>query len=250
LEEEGDARYEGTCDLRAGFPRARAAVTRTGRTPTPAVDLPAAAISRMRRPFSLADLFPRIAPLGVLLAFQRGLGPDGVIQAAPFGGVIVGRRFPGTIPESAGLRRSGGTGAASVPAIAACLADPRPHVRTAADDAFGFPICVLSASRRRQPWKDCGSGVLGGAVARAGRGPGARIGWPAFPTGELLAAGVAPGGFRFPVPLLTPVWSTNARPFSCPSPGCVGRCGGGASVAFGERSRPDRGARPGLRLEG
>jgi hypothetical protein len=97
----------------------------------------------MRRQFSIADLLSLIATLAVILASHRWLGYDGVILATPFGGVIVGRLLTRTTPESPRMRRFRGTLTASVIAIAVCLADPRLHVTTALDLAFGTPICVL-----------------------------------------------------------------------------------------------------------
>jgi hypothetical protein len=97
----------------------------------------------MRRQFSIMDLLSLIATFAVVLAVHRWLGYDGAILAAPFGGVIVRKLFTRTIPESARLCRFKGTFAASVVAIAVCLADPRPHEISAASLVFGIPICIL-----------------------------------------------------------------------------------------------------------
>jgi hypothetical protein len=97
----------------------------------------------MRRQFPIADLLWLIATFAVILAVRRWVGSDGVILARPFGGVIVGRLSTRAISESARLRRLSGTLTASGLAIAAWLADPRPQVTTAAELAFGIPLCVL-----------------------------------------------------------------------------------------------------------
>jgi hypothetical protein len=97
----------------------------------------------MRRQFSIVDLLALIATFAGLLAYHRWLGYDGEILAAPFGGVIVGKLSTRTISESARWRRIRGSFAASVVAIAVCLADPRPHQTTAVDLVFGIPICIL-----------------------------------------------------------------------------------------------------------
>jgi hypothetical protein len=74
----------------------------------------------MRRQFSIADHLSLMATLAVILASHRWLGYDGVILAAPLGGVIVVRRFTRTISESPRMRRFRGTLIASVIAIAVC----------------------------------------------------------------------------------------------------------------------------------
>ena len=97
----------------------------------------------MKRQFSIVDLLSLIATVAVILASHRWLSYDGVILAAPLGGVIVGGLFTRTIAESARSRWFRGTLTASVIAIAVCLADPRPHVTIAFDLALGTLICVL-----------------------------------------------------------------------------------------------------------
>jgi hypothetical protein len=97
----------------------------------------------MKLRFSIADLLSLIATFAVVLASYRWLGYDGLILAAPFGGVIVGRLLTRTIAESARSRWFRGTLTSSVIAIAVCLADPRPHVTIAFDLALGTLICVL-----------------------------------------------------------------------------------------------------------